>query len=78
MSPPASSPPGCRRRQPGGDQFPSPANLIDANRPRGLTRDSLLAATALEHNLVLITRNLRDVVDLQLTVVNPWQADDSR
>ncbi len=40
--------------------------------------DSLLAATALEHNLVLITRNLRDVVDLPLTVVNPWQADDSR
>ena len=39
VSPPASSPPGCRRRQPGGDQFPSPANLIDANRPRGLTRD---------------------------------------
>lgn len=40
--------------------------------------DSLLAATALEHNLVLITRNLRDVVDLPLTVVNPWQADGSR
>ncbi|CAK6694074.1 hypothetical protein OGCDGJMD_01560 [Cyanobium usitatum str. Tous] len=40
VSPPASSPPGCRRRQPGGDQFPSPANLIDANRPRGLTRDT--------------------------------------
>ena len=38
MSPPAPSPPGCRRRQPGGDQFPSPANLIDAKRPRGLTR----------------------------------------
>ena len=42
VSPPASSPPGCRRRQPGGDQFPSPANLIDANRPRGLTRDTRL------------------------------------
>ena len=37
-----SPPPGCRRRQPGGDQIPSPANLIDANRPRGLTRDSQL------------------------------------
>ncbi|WP_315859249.1 type II toxin-antitoxin system VapC family toxin [Cyanobium sp. Cruz-8D1] len=37
--------------------------------------DSLLAATALEHNLVLITRNLRDVADLPLTVVNPWQGD---
>jgi hypothetical protein len=40
MSPPAPSPPGCRRRQPGGDQFPSPANLIDAKRPRGLTRST--------------------------------------
>ena len=30
---------GCRRRQPGADQQPSPANLIDANRPTGLTRD---------------------------------------
>jgi predicted nucleic acid-binding protein len=35
--------------------------------------DSLLAATAQEHNLVLITRNLRDVADLPLLVVNPWQ-----
>ena len=34
--------------------------------------DSLLAATALEHNLVLITRNLQDVADLPVAVANPW------
>ncbi|MCP9832777.1 MULTISPECIES: type II toxin-antitoxin system VapC family toxin [unclassified Cyanobium] len=37
--------------------------------------DCLLAATALEHNLVLITRNLRDVANLPLMVVNPWQGE---
>ena len=36
------------------------------------------SATALEHNLVLITRNLRDVAALPLTVVNPWQGMASR
>ena len=39
-----SPPPGCRRRQPGGKQVPSPANFIDANRPRGLTRDRYIHA----------------------------------
>jgi predicted nucleic acid-binding protein len=34
---------------------------------------SLLAATALEHGLVLITRNLKDVADLPVEVLNPWQ-----
>jgi hypothetical protein len=34
--------------------------------------DSLLAATALQHGLVLVTRNLRDVADLGVEVVNPW------
>lgn len=34
--------------------------------------DSLLAATALQHGLVLVTRNVRDVADLGVQVVNPW------
>lgn len=34
--------------------------------------DSLLAATALEHNLVLTTRNLKDVAGLPVAVINPW------
>ncbi len=39
--------------------------------------DSLLAATALEHNLVLITRNLNDVADLPVAAANPWDPDGS-
>lgn len=34
--------------------------------------DSLLAATALEHDLVLITRNLKDVAGLPVAVLSPW------
>lgn len=34
--------------------------------------ESLLAATALEHRLVLITRNLKDLAGLPVLVANPW------
>ncbi|PLC50760.1 VapC toxin family PIN domain ribonuclease [Pollutimonas subterranea] len=34
--------------------------------------DSLLAATALEHDLVLVTRNIKDFDGLGLTLINPW------
>lgn len=34
--------------------------------------DSLLAATAAHQGLSLVTRNMRDFVDLGLDVVNPW------
>ena len=37
--------------------------------------DSLLAATAVEHNLVLITRNLKDVEGLPVEVVDPWKEE---
>jgi predicted nucleic acid-binding protein len=37
----------------------------------------LLVATALEHNLVLISRNLNDVADLPVAVANPWDPDGS-
>ena len=36
--------------------------------------DGLLAATALTHNLTLVTRNDRDVVGLGATVLNPFKA----
>lgn len=38
--------------------------------------DSLLAATALEHNLVLITRNLKDLANLPVAAENPWNWKD--
>jgi len=36
------------------------------------TIDSLLAATALAHQLVMVTRNARDFQGLGVTVLNPW------
>ncbi|OYW29138.1 MAG: VapC toxin family PIN domain ribonuclease [Caulobacter sp. 12-67-6] len=37
--------------------------------------DTLLAATALEHDLFLVTRNTRDVQDSGAAVFNPWTDD---
>lgn len=34
--------------------------------------DSLLAATALEHDLVLVTRNVQDFAGLPVPIFNPW------
>lgn len=34
--------------------------------------DSLLAATAAEHNLVLVTRNVKDFVSLPVATIDPW------
>ena len=34
--------------------------------------DSLLAATAIHHGLSLVSRNVRDLADLGLDVINPW------
>ncbi len=36
------------------------------------TVDALLAATALEHNLTIVTRNVADFTGLSLPVLNPW------
>jgi predicted nucleic acid-binding protein len=37
--------------------------------------DGQIAATALEHGLTLVTRNVRDVEGLGLEVLNPWEID---
>ncbi|ALL12221.1 type II toxin-antitoxin system VapC family toxin [Caulobacter henricii] len=37
--------------------------------------DTLLAATALEHDLFLVTRNTRDVQDSGAPLFNPWTDD---
>ncbi len=36
--------------------------------------DGLIAATALEHGLTLVTRNIRDYESLAVTIFNPWEA----
>jgi predicted nucleic acid-binding protein len=37
--------------------------------------DSLLAATALAHDLVLVTRNTKDFMGLPVQLFNPWTPD---
>ncbi len=34
--------------------------------------DSLLAATAAQHGLIFVTRNMRDVQGLGVQLINPW------
>jgi hypothetical protein len=38
-------------------------------------RDAFIAATALVHNLVLVTRNTKDFVATGVTLFNPWEGD---
>jgi len=43
-----------------------------AGRPLVLV-DSLIAATALEHELTIVTRNTKDFAALDIPLINPWQ-----
>jgi predicted nucleic acid-binding protein len=44
------------------------------NKGRGLSAiDGLLAATAIQHNLTIVSRNDADFADTQVPVVNPWK-----
>jgi toxin FitB len=36
--------------------------------------DGLLAATALQHNLTVVSRNVRDFATANVPVLNPWEA----
>ncbi|NCP40614.1 MAG: type II toxin-antitoxin system VapC family toxin [Rhodoferax sp.] len=47
--------------------------LSDAGRPLPAI-DSLLAATAIEYDLVLVTRNAKDFADLPVQLFNPWSS----
>jgi predicted nucleic acid-binding protein len=38
------------------------------------TADGMIAATALEHDLTVVTRNVKDFAGLGVTVFNPWHA----
>ena len=45
--------------------------VAQAKRPVAAI-DSLLAATACQHGLTLVTRNTKDFVGLPVTIYNPW------
>ena len=36
--------------------------------------DGLLAATALHHNLTIVSRNIEDFVNTQVSMLNPWKS----
>lgn len=44
-----------------------------AGRPLGAP-DGLIAATAIEHRLTVVTRNVKDFEGLGVTIFNPWDA----
>lgn len=45
---------------------------LSAQRPRPVV-DTLLAASAIAHNLIFVTRNTADVQDTQVNLLNPWK-----
>ncbi len=48
--------------------------ILEAQAGRPLsTVDALLAATALAHNLTLVTRNTQDFAFHHLKILNPWE-----
>lgn len=48
---------------------------IQASAGRSLPAiDGLLAATALHHDLTLVTRNIKDFAGLGVQLVNPWES----
>jgi predicted nucleic acid-binding protein len=44
---------------------------IAALRPRGDV-DALIAATAIVHDLILVTRNVGDFDGINVSIINPW------
>ena len=46
---------------------------IAAPRPRG-DADGLIAATAIVHDLIVVTRNVAGFDDTRATTLNPWEA----
>ncbi len=51
--------------------------LSAQSKAKGRSRpvvDAIIAATADRHDLVLVTRNVRDYEDLGVEIVNPWDA----
>jgi toxin FitB len=47
---------------------------IAALRPRG-DIDGLIAATAIVHDLILVTRNIKDFEDTAVSLINPWSSE---
>lgn len=53
------------------DQVAVEWGRVAALRPRG-DADGLIAATAIVHDLIVVTRNVSDFSDTGVSVINPW------
>ncbi|MDP2751832.1 MAG: type II toxin-antitoxin system VapC family toxin [Rhodocyclaceae bacterium] len=49
---------------------------VEANGRTMAAFDSIIAATAVEHGMMLVTRNVRDFVMAPLVLRNPWSETD--
>lgn len=52
------------------------ARMVAELKTKGMIRaslDSLIEATALQHQLILVTRNVKNFQDSQVTIFNPWE-----
>jgi predicted nucleic acid-binding protein len=54
------------------DQIAVEWGRLAAQRPRG-DADGLIAATAIVHDLIVVTRNVGDFDDSGASVINPWE-----
>ena len=54
------------------DQIAVEWGRLAAQRPRG-DADGLIAATAIVHDLIVVTRNVGDFDDTGASVINPWE-----
>jgi predicted nucleic acid-binding protein len=54
------------------DRWGQLAGLLALRGSQLAVVDGLLAATAIHHNLTLVTRNTRDVAETGATVFDPW------
>lgn len=58
------------------DTFSIWGNMYANLQKRGIVRptlDSFLEVTALEHDLILVTRNVRNFRESSVTILNPWE-----
>ena len=58
------------------DTFMTWGRLTARKRRQGqpmAVMDSLIAATALHHKMVLVTRNVADFASTELSLLNPWE-----
>lgn len=55
----------------------TPAIALEAARlhvpNRRDTNDAYIAATAIVHDMAMVTRNVKDFIDGRLDVINPWE-----